>query len=263
MTFLTIIMPFQNCAKQGSTSDSTKTSVNESSSTELIPSNTAVNTASSSQNNSNQTSNDQSNSANNNNSTTTNNNNNGNSNNTSNNNNSNNNATTDGTPVPATELFTILPGTGTKSWNTSKTPMVVYVGQTLKITNNDSIPHRLHTTGKPCPHQPTNTAPNGETFDFVISSDTSTASTVTMVDFPLYDHLVPKAAAKFYLRVYDGPKIYEQKCSRCHTSLSTSEVRGNDVTNINWALKNIARMKMANIVLTPQEIEALEIALRN
>ncbi len=51
--------------------------------------------------------------------------------------------------------FKIAAGTGIKNWNTEATALTLKVGQTLRITNEDDIPHRFHTLGAPCPHQPT------------------------------------------------------------------------------------------------------------
>ena len=64
--------------------------------------------------------------------------------------------------------FHIPAGTGSSPWNTSDKPVVVHVGQTLRIFNDDSVTHFLHTEGKPCPH---GTAPFGPgvTYDCVIS----------------------------------------------------------------------------------------------
>lgn len=161
------------------------------------------------------------------------------------------------TAVPLMEYFTILPGTGSGPWNTMSLPMVVYVGQTLRITNNDSVEHRMHTGGKPCPHQQTASAPFGGFYDCVISGETT--GTATVKDYALYDHMLG-SASKFYVRVYDGVKIYEQKCAGCHSTLLASEVRANDVSTITWAIQNVSAMK--GIALTPEEIEALEIALK-
>jgi hypothetical protein len=60
-------------------------------------------------------------------------------------------AAQDGGGQFATE-FRIRAGTGRNSWNTQATTVVVRVGTTLTIINEDSVPHRLHTNGAPCAH---------------------------------------------------------------------------------------------------------------
>jgi hypothetical protein len=53
-----------------------------------------------------------------------------------------------------TVTFRIKSGTGQGPWNTEAETVKVKVGQKLEIINDDSTPHRLHTSGRPCPHQP-------------------------------------------------------------------------------------------------------------
>ena len=49
-------------------------------------------------------------------------------------------------------VFTIPAGTGSGPWNTSGNAVTAKVGDTLRIINGDSVPHRLHTDGTPFPH---------------------------------------------------------------------------------------------------------------
>jgi hypothetical protein len=63
--------------------------------------------------------------------------------------------------------FHIPAGTGGNPWNTFDNPVVVKVGQTLRLINDDSIVHLLHTDGAPCPHGSREFGP-GETYDCVI-----------------------------------------------------------------------------------------------
>lgn len=64
--------------------------------------------------------------------------------------------------------FHIPAGTGLKPWNTPDTEVKVRVGQTLRIFNDDTIVHRLHTNDdRPCEHQPASSRP-GESYDCVI-----------------------------------------------------------------------------------------------
>ena len=88
--------------------------------------------------------------------------------------------------------FHIKAGTANKSWNTRDTMVVVHIGDTLRIINDDVIQHRLHTNGAPCPHGP-NFAP-GTSFDCVISKVFDPGESN-----PLYDHNVG-SKAEFWLK---------------------------------------------------------------
>lgn len=87
--------------------------------------------------------------------------------------------------------FHIPAGTGNGPWNSLRTAVHVVVGQTLRIINDDSVPHRLHTSGAPCPHQPNTSAP-GEYFDCVVTRPVEAARGST------YDHIAG-TNAKFYV----------------------------------------------------------------
>lgn len=63
-------------------------------------------------------------------------------------------------------VFTIPQGTGSGDWNTPDSKVVMNVGDTLRLVNNDSMAHRLHTDGAPFPHAADNLAP-GASVDFV------------------------------------------------------------------------------------------------
>jgi hypothetical protein len=106
-------------------------------------------------------------------------------------------ASTDPTPPPAGDPnvveFRIAAGTGNQPWNTIGAPMNVKVGQTLRIINDDTINHRLHTGGQPCGHQPGNMAP-GQSYDCVVAR----AYDGTAGGAPMYDHIVGPSA-RFYV----------------------------------------------------------------
>jgi hypothetical protein len=86
-------------------------------------------------------------------------------------------AETDGSLVE----FRIPANTGARAWNSSENPVRVKVGDTLRIINDDSISHRLHTFDRPCPHQDGESRP-GEFYDCVVSTTVD-----PQVDL-LYDH---------------------------------------------------------------------------
>ncbi len=48
--------------------------------------------------------------------------------------------------------FHIKAGTGQGAWNTAAAPIHVRVGDTLRIVNDDTVGHQLHTNGRPCQH---------------------------------------------------------------------------------------------------------------
>lgn len=77
--------------------------------------------------------------------------------------------------------FHIAPGTGSGAWNTRATMVNVKVGQTLRIINDDDIPHLLHTFDRPCAHQGPESLP-GQHYDCVISTTANPD-----IDL-LYDH---------------------------------------------------------------------------
>lgn len=53
---------------------------------------------------------------------------------------------------PTVVEFRILAGTGTGAWNKQEEMVMLEMGDTLRIFNDDTIHHRLHTNGKPCGH---------------------------------------------------------------------------------------------------------------
>jgi hypothetical protein len=88
--------------------------------------------------------------------------------------------------------FHIQPGTGRGPWNTRETAVEVHIGDTLRIINDDSIAHQLHTNGAPCDHG-TSMRPGGHYDCFIqFSLDPD-------VDGALYDHNVGEAAP-FWLK---------------------------------------------------------------
>lgn len=87
---------------------------------------------------------------------------------------------------PNIVVFRIASGTGTGSWNTQQTMIRATVGQTVRFVNDDTIVHRLHTNGAPCPHG-TQFQP-GSTYDCVVTRTFNSAAG------PLYDHNVGTSA---------------------------------------------------------------------
>jgi hypothetical protein len=92
---------------------------------------------------------------------------------------------------PNVVVFRIKAGTGNQPWNTADTMVTVKVGQTLRIVNDDTVTHRLHTGGAPCPHG-TNFGP-GASYDCVATRALDPAATPGRT----YDHIVGDTALFF------------------------------------------------------------------
>ncbi len=91
--------------------------------------------------------------------------------------------------------FHIKPATGKNAWNTPAEMLSIKVGDTLRIFNDDSIVHQLHTNGSPCDHGDP-IAP-GKSWDC-----DATESYKASINGKIYDHLVGPSAP-FYLEVSD------------------------------------------------------------
>jgi hypothetical protein len=85
-------------------------------------------------------------------------------------------------PTPATVIFHIPGGTGNRAWNDGSSRVIARVGDTLRLINDDSVGHRLHTAGRPFPHPSADIFPGG-TADFVLQTPYDPSA-----DGPLTDH---------------------------------------------------------------------------
>jgi len=90
--------------------------------------------------------------------------------------------------------FRIAAGTGTQAWNQPANPVVAHVGDTLRVVNDDSVPHELHTSGRPFPH-PAQAIDPGQSMDFTLLSAFDPGH-----DGALTDHL-GGPASQFFLEV--------------------------------------------------------------
>lgn len=97
-------------------------------------------------------------------------------------------------PGPGIVVFHIPAGTGSGPWNTRDHAVLAHVGDTLRIVNDDTVPHRLHTQGIPFPH-PANEIGPGQSADFLLAAPFDPAANT-----PLSDHLFGPAA-QFFLEV--------------------------------------------------------------
>jgi hypothetical protein len=84
--------------------------------------------------------------------------------------------------APTTVVFHIPSGTGGGAWNDGSGRVIAKVGDTLRIVNDDSVGHRLHTSGRPFPHPATPIFPGGSA-DFLLMTTFDPNA-----DGPLSDH---------------------------------------------------------------------------
>lgn len=94
--------------------------------------------------------------------------------------------------------FHIAAGTGSNAWNTRETAVTGVVGQTLRIHNDDTVAHRLHTSGAPFPHPGNETMP-GTFSDFVLAQPYGLDAVPG-----LYDHIHGQTA-RFWISVQAAP----------------------------------------------------------
>lgn len=98
-------------------------------------------------------------------------------------------------PEPADAIvFHIPAGTGNQPWNTPESAIVATVGNMLRIVNDDTLPHRLHTSGIPFPHPSSDILP-GQAADFVLEAPFDPGASQ-----PLYDHNAG-SDAQFWINV--------------------------------------------------------------
>ncbi|MGZ3691929.1 MAG: c-type cytochrome [Pseudobdellovibrio sp.] len=152
--------------------------------------------------------------------------------------------------------FSITAGTGSKAWNTAAAPIEVYVGQTLTVTNNDTVKHQMHTGGKPCPHGAA-IATGGGTGTCVI---TQAYNSITSAG--VYEHTVG-TSAPIYIIAYDGSQLYSQNCMSCHGALAASQHKNATYAQILNAIANVPTMSSnaALTKLTKKQVEAIAYAL--
>lgn len=161
------------------------------------------------------------------------------------------------TPAPSNDPnvvnFTIANGTQGSPWNTAGSPIQVFVGQTLRVYNADTIQHRIHANGAPFDHQADNTAPGATTNFAILKAHSAGAG-------DLYDHNVGTTAT-IYIEATDGNAAYAKStgtgsCASCHGgSAASSTKRGASYTSITNAIANVSQMR--GISLSMQEIKAL------
>lgn len=168
------------------------------------------------------------------------------------------------TATPIVITFSIASGVGTGSWNTSASPVLAFVGQTLRITNNDTVAHQMHTSNDvPCPHQPAKSA-TGEFYDCLIANEH-----LNIMAGDIYEHLVG-SQSPFFIKTLDGTAIYNSatraNCASCHGTLPNNSTKLNQsFQNIKNAIATVPQMMSISALqsLSDDEIHAIEYALKH
>jgi hypothetical protein len=99
---------------------------------------------------------------------------------------------------PSVVEFRIRAGTGRGEWNTRDNPVVVRPGQAIRIINDDTVGHVLHTDGRPCPHGDTSRSiRTGGFYDCAIPRNTPSGS-----NFLTWDHFLGSPnSGRFWIRI--------------------------------------------------------------
>jgi hypothetical protein len=153
--------------------------------------------------------------------------------------------------------FRIRAGTGSSPWNTAADPIRVFVGQTLQVSNDDTVAHQIHANGAPFPHQNGNQAPNSTVNLVVVNAHAATATDT-------YEHNAGPSASIF-IESIDGAAQYARStgpgaCAGCHgANVATSQKRGASFSTIKNAIATVGNMR--GISLTDQELRAIAYVL--
>lgn len=166
-------------------------------------------------------------------------------------------------------VFRIANGTNQSPWNSTATPLVVFVGQILRICNDDAVSHQLFTDGNPCAAQPASMA-KGQFYDCAINSVTGAPAGGTYA--MMYDRIAG-ANATFNVRPYDGVALYADTsnsttgtnaCAGCHQPYGPNSTRkGRTFAQIKNAIATVPAMAVFQnqTLLTDDEIRAIAFSL--
>jgi hypothetical protein len=171
-----------------------------------------------------------------------------------------------GVNLSTRRVFRIPAGTGAAAWNSFMNPMVVFVGQTIRVCNADTVMHQFRSAGTPCVSQPAPMANQGY-YDCVVANSTGLAADKTFLG--LYDQLNGPSAA-FYVKPLNGQQLYADNtktsngssCVTCHGQFSDSEKRGSSFTGLKAAIDG-GRGGMGVYVgrITDDELRAIAFSL--
>ena len=153
--------------------------------------------------------------------------------------------------------FRIVSGTAGSPWNMLANPIRVFVGQTLAVSNDDSVNHQIHANGQPF-NMPGVIAPN-------TTQNIPITSAHPLAQNDLYDQGFGTNAA-IYIEALDGAALYGKatgpgSCASCHgAAAATSEKRGSSFTSIKAAITG-NQGGMGGITLSDQELRAIAYVL--
>lgn len=170
------------------------------------------------------------------------------------------------TPTPSgvdenTVVFRVANGTNGSAWNSLANQILVFVGQNLRVYNDDSVNHRIQTNGNPFAAQTDQIAP-GAYKDFAVSSVVATNNATT------YDANFG-TNARIFIESIDGDAKYAANggpnigsCQSCHGTVGSTNKRGTSFAAIKLAITS-NRGNMANITMTDKELQAIAYALNH
>ena len=172
-----------------------------------------------------------------------------------------------GVSTTSRRVFRIPNGAGMVAWNSSVSPVVVNVGQTLRVCNDDtSKTHQLRTAGSPCASQSTPMV-KSEFYDCVVNNSSGLGGDGNFAG--LYDATVGPNAA-FYVKPFNGQALYAdttktsdgKSCVSCHGAFSVSEKRGGSYTGLkNSIAANKGGMGVYSGRITDNELRAIAFSL--
>ncbi len=158
---------------------------------------------------------------------------------------------------PTIVEFRIPAGTGNGAWNTRETIVAAEVGNVLRIFNDDTINHRLHTNGRPCGHGPTILP--GASFDCVVSRTYNPDT-----DGALYDHNVGPSAAFWLIATEPAPPTEDSGDVLYERDAIAAAITDNSVVNhdFNVQVSGLIDSIAVHVRLTHTFIGDLQVKLR-
>jgi hypothetical protein len=168
------------------------------------------------------------------------------------------------TPAPLNEnivQFRVRAGTAGGAWNDANTQILLFVGQTLRVYNDDNVNHKIQTNGQPFASQADQITPNAFK-DFPVTGVIAANNTTT------FDGNFG-TNARIFIESIDGDARYAAagganigSCASCHGGIANSNKRGSTFSGIKAAIAS-NRGGMANITLSDKDIQAIAYALNH
>ncbi|MBX9765677.1 MAG: cytochrome c, partial [Bdellovibrionales bacterium] len=157
--------------------------------------------------------------------------------------------------VPDLVIFRIVAGTGAGPWNRPENEVELFVGQTLRLINEDQMLHQLKTPSLPCESAST-PMENEDFFDCKIQSAYSGAQ-----QGETYDALYGPSA-RFFMSARDGKTIYDRNCLACHGGIASTSKRGRTADAIKYAISQVDEMRGFAQTLSEADLRAIAFSLK-